>query len=63
LGNIKTANMVVLGAVVRTTQIVRQDTVLTSLNHFMEGKKKRLLDINRKAFMSAASRDFVVPVS
>ncbi|NLC62998.1 MAG: 2-oxoacid:ferredoxin oxidoreductase subunit gamma [Thermoanaerobacterales bacterium] len=63
LGNIKTANMVVLGAVVRTTQIVRQDTVLTSLNHFMEGKKKRLLDINRKAFMSTASRDFVVPVS
>ncbi len=52
LGNIKTANMVVLGAVVGKTGIVCRETVLASLHHFMAGKKARLLDINKKAFLS-----------
>lgn len=52
LGNIKTANMVALGAIVKKTGIVHPDNVIKSLNHYMTGKKLKLLDINKKAFLS-----------
>lgn len=48
-GNPKAANMVMLAAYVAATNIVSFDTLNAMLNEKM-GKKKDLLEINRKAF-------------
>jgi 2-oxoglutarate ferredoxin oxidoreductase subunit gamma len=48
LGDMRTANMVMLGAFVRTTGLVTLDNVVSSLGEIFEGKKK-VIDMNADA--------------
>jgi 2-oxoglutarate ferredoxin oxidoreductase subunit gamma len=50
LGNPRVANMIMLGAFVRTAKIVAEDTVETVIRETFSGKKAELADINIKAF-------------
>ncbi|MCL2152271.1 MAG: 2-oxoacid:acceptor oxidoreductase family protein [Oscillospiraceae bacterium] len=50
LGNPRVANMIMLGAFVRTTGIVSEDTVETVIKETFSGAKAKLADINLKAF-------------
>jgi 2-oxoglutarate ferredoxin oxidoreductase subunit gamma len=50
LGNSRVANMVVIGAILKSTSVVHIDTVMKVLQEkVLTGKKKDLVDINRKA--------------
>jgi len=51
LGNIKAANVVILGAIVSATKIASKAKALTLLEEFFS-KKKDLLELNKKAFLS-----------
>jgi 2-oxoglutarate ferredoxin oxidoreductase subunit gamma len=46
LGNIRTANMVMLGAFVKQSKLVSIDTLLNNLGDIFGAKKKKLIDIN-----------------
>jgi 2-oxoglutarate ferredoxin oxidoreductase subunit gamma len=48
MGDMRTANMVMLGAFVRTTGLVGLDNLVASLEEIFEGKKK-IIDMNAKA--------------
>jgi 2-oxoglutarate ferredoxin oxidoreductase subunit gamma len=48
MGDMRTANMVMLGAFVRTTGLVGLDNLVASLEEIFEGKKKTI-DMNAKA--------------
>lgn len=48
LGDMRTANMVMLGAFVRTTNLITLDNLVRSLEEIFEGKKK-IIDMNAKA--------------
>jgi 2-oxoglutarate ferredoxin oxidoreductase subunit gamma len=48
LGDMRTANMVMLGAFVRTTGLVTLDNLVASLGEIFEGKKK-VIDMNADA--------------
>jgi 2-oxoglutarate ferredoxin oxidoreductase subunit gamma len=48
LGDMRTANMVMLGAFVRTTGLVSLDNVIASLGEIFEGKKK-VIEMNAQA--------------
>lgn len=49
LGNIKVANMVILGAYLAVTKIFTEDEVLEILKQKFTGAKAKLIEINRKA--------------
>jgi len=57
LGNIRAANIVMMGAFLKVTQTVPPDLYLKSLETIMGGRKKSLAEINSKAF--AAGYDFI----
>ena len=50
LGNPRTANMIMLGAFVRVSKIVSEDTVKKIITETFSAKKAELVDINIKAF-------------
>ena len=50
LGNAKVANVIMLGAFVRATKIVSEDTMKQVLHETIGAKKAELHDINMKAF-------------
>ncbi len=52
LGNAKVANMVMLGAIVRTTGIVSLESVKDVIKEKMTGKKAALVPLNEKALES-----------
>ncbi|QMS84311.1 2-oxoacid:acceptor oxidoreductase family protein [Candidatus Xianfuyuplasma coldseepsis] len=49
LGNLKVANMVMLGAYLAITKIFTFDDVISVLEHKFTGTKAKLIDINRQA--------------
>lgn len=49
IGNTKVANMVVIGAVIKSTNIVKFDTVMMVLKKTFTGKKENLVLINKAA--------------
>lgn len=49
LGNDKVANMVVIGAIIKTTQVVSLETVMAVIAKKFTGKKQDLLAVNRAA--------------
>lgn len=49
LGIDRAANMVMLGAILRETGIVRPETVYTELEHMFSGRKAKYLQPNRQA--------------
>jgi len=54
IGNIKVANAVALGSFIKHTQIVSLDSVIDGLSTVLEGSKKNLLDVNKKALEKGA---------
>ena len=57
LGNVRVANIIMMGAFIKRTGIVPADIYLKSLGTIMGGKKKSVAEINHKAF--AAGYDFL----
>jgi 2-oxoglutarate ferredoxin oxidoreductase subunit gamma len=57
LGNIKVANMVLLGALLELTGVVKRDSLIDCLQKVLSSSKQELLDVNRKALEKGA--DFV----
>lgn len=55
LGNLKVANMVMLGAYIAATKAVDKETVFEALKKKLKGKKENLLDINKKAILEGMS--------
>ena len=49
LGIERAANMVMLGAVLKETGVVKFDTIYTELEHMFSGRKEKFLAPNRKA--------------
>lgn len=49
VGNAKTANMVMLGAIIRTSKVVTLDIMDHVLAHTMTGKKEKLIPANKVA--------------
>ena len=49
LGVERAANMVMLGAILKETGVVKPDTVYTELEHMFSGRKAKFLAPNRKA--------------
>ncbi len=54
IGNKQAANMVMLGAFVRKTDLVELDDVLARLEIKAAGKRPELMEINRKAILKGA---------
>jgi 2-oxoglutarate ferredoxin oxidoreductase subunit gamma len=57
LGNIRVANIIMMGAFIKKTGIIPADIYLKSLGTIMGSKKKFVAEINQRAF--AAGYDFV----
>ncbi len=58
IGNIKTANMAILGYLIGATKIVSPDKVLNSIEGILiKEKKEKLIEINKKAFMKGFSAE------
>jgi 2-oxoglutarate ferredoxin oxidoreductase subunit gamma len=57
LGNSRAANIVMMGAFVRQSDIVPPEIYLKTLETIMGSRKKALADINRRAF--AAGYEYV----
>ncbi len=57
VGNIRVANIIMMGAFIKKTGVVPADIYLKSLETIMGSKKKSAAEVNRKAF--AAGYDFV----
>jgi 2-oxoglutarate ferredoxin oxidoreductase subunit gamma len=51
LGDTKSANMVMLGGMIAETGIVRKASALQAVESSMKGKKKNLIDVNKKAIL------------
>ena len=49
LGNDKAANMVMLGAILRYTNIVEPDTIREQMRHMFSGRKEKYLPMNLEA--------------
>ena len=49
LGNSKVSNMVVMGAILKSTNVVGLDTVMSVLKKTLSGKKQDLLPVNKAA--------------
>ena len=54
LGNSRTANMVVLGAYVKKTGVVKLETIFKVLEKTLTGPKQKLIDINKEALKRGA---------
>ena len=54
LGNIKVANMIMLGAYIRATGTLRIQTIEKMLAHVFTGPKAHLVDLNVKALQAGA---------
>lgn len=54
LGNSKAANMVVLGAYVKKSRVVKMETIFKALEKVLAGRNQKLLDINKKALKQGA---------
>ncbi len=50
LGNARTANVVMLGALVRTTNVVPVEMIYKIMEKTFSGRKAALLDLNKQAF-------------
>ncbi len=49
LGNDKAANMIMLGAIIRETGVVKADTVYEQMEKMFSGRKAKFLPLNRSA--------------
>jgi len=54
LGNTKIANMVVLGAYVKKTGVIKLDTIFKALEKALVGPKQKLVEINKEALKQGA---------
>lgn len=54
LGNSRAANMVVLGAYVEQSGIVKMDTIFKALEKALAGRDKKLLELNKEALKQGA---------
>ena len=54
LGNSRAANMVVLGAYVEQSGIVKMDTIFKALEKALAGRNKKILELNKKALKQGA---------
>jgi len=61
LGNTRVQNIVMLGAFLQKTALVKPDVYLQSLKTIMGERKKSVLEVNRKAFM--AGFDFMASLA
>ncbi|MDD5492955.1 MAG: 2-oxoacid:acceptor oxidoreductase family protein [bacterium] len=52
LGQVKVANIVALGKYLAVKNIIKQESVFQALEALLTGKKKELLDLNRKALVA-----------
>lgn len=52
LGQVKVANIVALGKYLAVKNIIKQESVFQALDALLTGKKKELLDLNRKALVA-----------
>ena len=50
LGNAKAANIVMLGAILRETGVVRPDTIRAQMKKMFSGRKEKFLPLNNAAF-------------
>ena len=50
LGNVRVANMIMLGAFARTANVVSEDSIVTVIDETIGAKKADLRDLNMKAF-------------
>lgn len=57
LGADKAANIVMLGAIINKTDIVKPESVITAMEKLMKGRKEELLPINKKALTAWQSTD------
>jgi 2-oxoglutarate ferredoxin oxidoreductase subunit gamma len=49
LGNSKVANVIIIGAVIKATNVVKPDTVVSVINKTLAGKKQDLVAVNQAA--------------
>jgi 2-oxoglutarate ferredoxin oxidoreductase subunit gamma len=54
LGNLRVANMVVLGAYVKKSGVVKMETIFKVLEKTLTGPKQKLIDINKEALKQGA---------
>ena len=54
LGNLKVANMVVLGAYVKKSGVVKLETIFKVLEKTLTGPKQKLIDLNKEALKQGA---------
>ena len=54
LGNSRAANMVVLGAYVKKSGVVKMETIFKALEKALTGRNQKLMDINKKALKQGA---------
>ena len=54
LGNLRVANMVVLGAYIKKTGAVKMETIFKVLEKTLTGPKQKLIDINKEALKQGA---------
>jgi len=54
LGNLRVANMVVLGAYVKKSGVVKMETIFKVLEKTLTGPKQKLIDINKEALKRGA---------
>ena len=57
VGNIRAANIIMMGAFIKVCGVVTPEIYLNSLESIMGSKKKSLAELNRKAF--SAGFDYV----
>ncbi len=55
LGNIKVANMVMLGAYIEATKLLKTDTIAEMLAHLFTGPKAALIELNIEALRRGAT--------
>ena len=54
LGNLKVANMVVLGVYVKKSGVVKLETIFKALEKTLTGPKQKLIDLNKQALKQGA---------
>jgi len=54
LGNIKVANMVILGSYIKNSGTVKMETIFKTLEKTLTGRKQKLIDINKEALKQGA---------
>jgi len=54
LGNSRATNMVVLGAYVKKSGVVKMETIFKALEKALAGRNQKLIDINKKALKQGA---------